>query len=185
MADTRATASLPSSSYATTPAFNPSPTCAEGSTTTATSPPARRRRLWQESGCVGGLEQHPHQTVAGLKSCGRLFRQFLVFKVLGLNQPEQGVAEQVRVITVDEPELELIKVTFNVLLGNLMVSADDGTLEQRPRSHTFSLTPTPGRHIVPAHRLRILADGRSRRPHARHFNALILELLPYPTRDEV
>jgi hypothetical protein len=50
-----------------------------------------------------------------------LFRQFLVFKVLGRDETEQGVAEEVRVIPDVETELELVKVAVKVLGGNLMV----------------------------------------------------------------
>jgi hypothetical protein len=67
-----------------------------------------------------------------------LLSQFLVFKVVGIDEAEQCIAEQERVVPVVESELEFVKVTVKMFSGNLTIRANDGTLEKRPR--IFSAT---------------------------------------------
>lgn len=44
----------------------------------------------------------------------------------------ESVTEYVRVVTVAEPELELVQVPGDVLLGDVMEATDNAPLEQRP-----------------------------------------------------
>ena len=46
----------------------------------------------------------------------RLSREFLIFKYWSLNQLHHGVAEQVRVVTIVEPESHFIEVGFKTPL---------------------------------------------------------------------
>lgn len=63
---------------------------------------------------------------------GLVFNQFRVRQSLCQQQLEHRVAEHVRVLAVVEPELKFIAVSVKVLCRDLMIRADDRTLEKRP-----------------------------------------------------
>lgn len=60
--------------------------------------------------------------------------QIGVSQVVAGDQPKQRVTEQVRVLAVVEPEGELVKVCLQVLLGELVITADNSPVEQAPRT---------------------------------------------------
>ena len=66
--------------------------------------------------------------------CRLIFRQFLVFKIRRLQKSEQRIAEQIRVVPIVESKFKLVKVAVEMFHTELMVRADDRTLEQRPRT---------------------------------------------------
>jgi hypothetical protein len=64
--------------------------------------------------------------------CGVAVDQFLERQRLPVDQPQQRVAEEVRVVAVVELKRHFVQVGGQVLRRKLVVAADDGALEQRP-----------------------------------------------------
>lgn len=62
-------------------------------------------------------------------------REFLVPQRLSVEQANDRVAEQVRILSVVEPELQLVNVGIEMLGAHLMERTDDRTVKERP--HTF------------------------------------------------
>src|SRR5947209_3296278 len=70
------------------------------------------------------------------ESRGFFFNQFLVFKVLRIDESQQHVTKEIRVMPIVETEFKLIKVTVKMLNTDLMIRANDRTLEKR--KHAFN-----------------------------------------------
>lgn len=61
-------------------------------------------------------------------------REFLVWKCARVNEFQNRVAEQIRILSVVEAPLKFIEVAVEMLFRNLMERADDGPLEQAERA---------------------------------------------------
>ena len=107
-------------------------------TTSARPEPQRRRSsdvllVSRGTSCVDGDWNGPRRR--GLRptsQTGLIRSQFSVRQVVRLDQREDRVPEQERILPVVESKAEFVQVGRQVLDGKLVVRADDGTLEQAP-----------------------------------------------------
>ena len=66
------------------------------------------------------------------RGSGLLGHQVPVLHRVGVDDPCQGVAKDVGVVAVVEPQFHLFQIAVHVLGAHLVEGADDGALEQRP-----------------------------------------------------
>jgi hypothetical protein len=72
----------------------------------------------------------------------RLSREFLIFKYWSLNQLHHCVAEQIRVVTVVEPESHFIEVGFKTPLWVIGVVAWGGPSHQYAMVYALAIIPS-------------------------------------------
>src|SRR6266404_2643105 len=70
-------------------------------------------------------EENPHAKL-------RFRRQCLIFQIPRSNKSQKSITKQVGIVPVVESEFQLIKIAVKMLHADLMIRADDRTLEQRP-----------------------------------------------------
>ena len=76
-------------------------------------------------------------------------RAVFVFREIGVHDPRDGVPENVGIVAVVEPPLELFKVTIQTLCAHLVERADERTLEQAPHAfHSVGMNVAHNPHFL-------------------------------------
>src|ERR1035441_10384935 len=91
---------------------------------------------WPDRWRLFRLHQQPTRSVSGclhrLRSKGNLGgNQLLVLKVLRLQQFQQSIAKQIRVITIVKTEAHFVKVGLQMFCANTMPRSNNAALQQR------------------------------------------------------